>query len=44
MSMRETLAAAAALVFAHAPPGGVELGIDDSMSYAQWLRGVTEGR
>jgi hypothetical protein len=32
------LDAAAALVFAQALPGGVELGMDDSTSYAQWLR------
>jgi hypothetical protein len=25
------------VVFARALPGGVELGMDDSMSYAQWL-------
>jgi len=25
-------------VFAQALPGGVELGVDDSTSYAQWLR------
>ena len=31
------LKAAAALVFAQALPGGVELGTDDSQSYAQWL-------
>jgi hypothetical protein len=30
---------AAALVFAQALPGGVELGTDDSQSYAQWLTG-----
>ena len=32
-----TLEATAALVFAHAVPGGVEPGPDDSRSYAQWL-------
>jgi hypothetical protein len=37
--LRSQLEAAAALVFAPALPGGVELGMDDSMSYAQWLRG-----
>ena len=37
-SLRSELEAAAALVFAHALPGGVELGMDDSRSYAQWLR------
>jgi hypothetical protein len=37
--LRDHLEAAAALVFAQPLPGGVELGMDDSMSYAQWLRG-----
>ena len=32
-----TLEAAAALVFAHALPEGVEPGLDQSRSYAQWL-------
>jgi hypothetical protein len=32
------LDAAAALVFAQALPGGMELGLDDFTSYAQWLR------
>jgi hypothetical protein len=36
-ALRRELDAAAALVFADALPGGVELGIDDSQSYAQWL-------
>ena len=36
--LRSELDAAAALVFAQALPGGLELGIDDSRSYAQWLR------
>jgi hypothetical protein len=31
------LAAAAAVVFANALPGNVELGPDKSRSYAQWL-------
>jgi hypothetical protein len=35
------LDAAAALVFADALPGGVQLGIDDSQSYGQWLRRQT---
>ncbi len=35
--LRGTLEAAAALVFAHALPGGVEPGPDESTSYAQWL-------
>jgi len=37
-SLRHGLEATAALVFAHALPGGVELRIDDSWSYADWLR------
>jgi hypothetical protein len=37
-SLRRTrLEATAALVFAQALPGGVELGTDHSQSYAQWL-------
>jgi hypothetical protein len=36
--LRSELEAAAALVFALAPPGGLELGAGDSMSYAAWLR------
>jgi hypothetical protein len=32
------LEAAAALVFARALPGGLELGVHDSRSYAQWLQ------
>ena len=35
--LRSELEAAAALVFAMAPPGGLELGVHDSGSYAQWL-------
>jgi hypothetical protein len=35
--LRGQLEAAAALVFGPALPDGVELGVDDSMSYAQWL-------
>jgi hypothetical protein len=35
--LRSELEAAAALVFAVALPGGLELGVDDSRSYAQWL-------
>jgi hypothetical protein len=31
------LQATAALAFAHALPGGVELGLDESRSYAEWL-------
>jgi hypothetical protein len=34
--------AAAALVFARPLPAGVELGMGNSMSYAQWLRGPRE--
>jgi hypothetical protein len=37
-TLRSELDAAAALVFGQALPGGVELGMDDSTSYAQWLR------
>jgi len=37
-ALHSELDAAAALVFAQALPGGVELGVDDSTSYAQWLR------
>ena len=36
--LRSELQATVALVFAQAPPGGVEPGMDDSRSYAQWLR------
>ena len=36
-ALRHELDAAAALVFADALPGGVELGIDDSQSYVLWL-------
>jgi len=35
--LRSELEAAAALVFAVALPGELELRVDDSMSYAQWL-------
>ena len=35
--LRSALEAAAALVFAHPLPGGVEPGPDNSRSYAQWL-------
>jgi len=37
-ALRSELVAATALVFAQALPGGVELGLDDSKSCAQWLR------
>ena len=37
--LRSQLEAAAAVVFAQALPAGVKLGMDHSMSYAQWLRG-----
>src|SRR5215831_14529227 len=37
-ALRSELDAAAAQVFAQALPGGLELGLRDSMSYAQWLR------
>ena len=36
-ALRGELDAAAALLFAQAMPGGMELGLDDSTSYAQWL-------
>lgn len=36
--LRTALEAAAALVFTQALPGGVELRMEDSMSYAEWLR------
>ena len=35
--LRGELHATAALVFAQALPGGVEPGMDDSGSYAEWL-------
>ncbi len=35
--LRGALEATAALVFAQVLPGGVELGTDDSKSYAEWL-------
>ncbi len=35
--LRSALEETAALVFAHALPGAVELGPDESRSYAQWL-------
>jgi hypothetical protein len=35
--LRSELEAAAALVFAVPLPDGLELGVDDSRSYAQWL-------
>jgi hypothetical protein len=35
--LRSELQATAALVFAQAPPGGMELGPDQSRSYAEWL-------
>jgi hypothetical protein len=41
-ALRRELDAAAALVFADTLPGSVELGIDDSQSYAQWLRRQTD--
>jgi hypothetical protein len=37
-TLRGELDAAAALVFGQALPDGMELGMDDSTSYAQWLR------
>jgi hypothetical protein len=43
--LRSQLEATAALVFAHALPGGVQPGPEQSRSYAQWLsqRPATEG-
>ncbi len=35
--LRSELEATAALVFAEALPGGMELGLDESTSYAEWL-------
>ena len=37
-ALRSELNAAATLVFAHALPDGMELGMGDCQSYAQWLR------
>jgi hypothetical protein len=36
--LRSELQATAALVFAQALPGGVQPGLDQSSSYAEWLR------
>jgi hypothetical protein len=36
--LRSELEATAAIAFAKALPGGVELGPDESGSYAEWLR------
>jgi hypothetical protein len=36
--LRAGLESTAALVFAQALPGGLELRVDDSASYAEWLR------
>jgi len=38
-ALRDQIEAAAALVFGQALPDGAELGMDNSMSYARWLRG-----
>ena len=35
--LRSALETTATLVFAHAPPSGLQLGLDDSWSYAEWL-------
>jgi hypothetical protein len=40
--LRRHLDATAAQVFAQTLPSGVELGTDDSQSYAQWLTGGQE--
>jgi hypothetical protein len=37
--IRSTLERAAALIFAQAPPGDVELGLSQCRSYAEWLSG-----
>lgn len=37
--VRSTLERAAALIFAQAPPGDVELGLSQCRSYAEWLSG-----
>lgn len=43
--LRSELEATAALVFAEALPGGLEIGLDDSRSYAEWLcHDRTQGR
>jgi hypothetical protein len=42
--LRSELEAAAALVFAQALPGGVELGTEGSSSYEEWLRRWQEAR
>ena len=42
--LRGEMAAAAALVFAQWPPGGIKPGTDSSKSYAEWLRGAGERR
>jgi hypothetical protein len=36
--LRSELEASAALVFTQALPGGVEVGVDHSRSYAEWLQ------
>ena len=38
LALRTELDAAVAAVFAQPWPGGVELGMGDNQSYAQWLR------
>jgi len=43
-TLRSELDAAVALVFAQAMPGGMEPGLDDSQSYAKWLRRQTGDR
>jgi hypothetical protein len=42
--LRSELQATVAVVFAQALPGGVEPGMDDSRSYAQWLRQHTDAK
>lgn len=42
--LRDELQASAALVFAEALPGGAELGMQHSRSYAEWLRQRSDAR
>jgi hypothetical protein len=42
--LREQIEATAVVVFGQALPAGIELGIDDSMPYARWLRGQADAR
>jgi hypothetical protein len=42
--LRGQLEAAATVVFSQSLPGGLELGMGNSMSYARWLRGQCQSR